>query len=413
MRHFIQLEDWTTDELRALVDDAARLKKEYYAGGNQPILKGKILAMIFQKPSLRTRVSFDVGMQHLGGTAIMLGQNEVGLGKREAISDIARVLSGMVHGIMARVFDHVHLTELARWSSVPIINGLSDDHHPCQVMADVLTIREHFGRTDGLKLAYIGDGNNVAASLLFMCAHFGIDFTIAAPSGYTIPQAVLDAAAPLVRRSEIEFTQVERPEDAAKGADVLYTDTWISMGQEAEAAARRAAFGPGAVRPGEAREVAHIRSRVERESSLERAGVVDVKLGRGGLLDVEFAVQLLQIHRGAELGEDARSPELPRALDALERVGVLDALHARVFRDAWRFFRKVELRLRVARADASAALDERGPLLAPLARRLGLRDYPSHSAAEELLLRHHEVADAVRGSFEEIVESLTKAGAPG
>ncbi len=185
------------------------------------------------------------------------------------------------------------------------------------------------------------------------------------------------------------------------------------IGVLGEMIARRAAFGPGAVRPGEAREVAHIRSRVERESSLERAGVVDVKLGRGGLLDVEFAVQLLQIHRGAELGEDARSPELPRALDALERVGVLDALHARVFRDAWRFFRKVELRLRVARADASAALDERGPLLAPLARRLGLRDYPSHSAAEELLLRHHEVADAVRGSFEEIVESLTKAGAPG
>ncbi|MBK8135741.1 MAG: ornithine carbamoyltransferase [Chloroflexi bacterium] len=243
MRHFIQLEDWSTEELRALIDDAARLKAEYFAGGNQPILKGKILAMIFQKPSLRTRVSFDVGMQHLGGTAIMLGQNEVGLGKREAISDIARVLSGMVHGIMARVFDHNHLAELARWSGVPVINGLSDDHHPCQVMADVLTIREHFGRTDGLKLAYIGDGNNVAASLLFMCAHFGIDFTIAAPSGYTLPQVVLDAAAPVVRRSEIEFTQLERPEEAAKGADILYTDTWISMGQEAEAEERIKVFG--------------------------------------------------------------------------------------------------------------------------------------------------------------------------
>lgn len=243
MRHFIQLEDWSTEELRALIDDAARLKVEYFSGGNQPILKGKILAMIFQKPSLRTRVSFDVGMQHLGGTAIMLGQNEVGLGKREAISDIARVLSGMVHGIMARVFDHNHLAELARWSGVPVINGLSDDHHPCQVMADVLTIREHFGRTDGLKLAYIGDGNNVAASLLFMCAHFGIDFTIAAPSGYTLPQVVLDAAAPIVRRSEIEFTQLERPEEAAKGADILYTDTWISMGQEAEAEERIKVFG--------------------------------------------------------------------------------------------------------------------------------------------------------------------------
>ncbi len=242
MRHFLSLDDWSTDELRALIDEAAALKAEYLAGGNRPILKGKVLAMIFQKPSLRTRVSFDVGMQHLGGSAVMLGQNEIGLGKREAISDIARVLSGMVHGIMARVFDHNHVVELAKWSGVPVINGLSDDHHPCQVMADVLTIREHFGRTDGLKLAYIGDGNNVASSLLFMCAHFGIDFSIASPPGYAIPQAVVDAAMPVIQRSEIEVTQVERPEDAATGADVLYTDTWISMGQEDEAGERIAAF---------------------------------------------------------------------------------------------------------------------------------------------------------------------------
>lgn len=242
MRHFIQLEDWTTEELRGLLADAVRLKAEYNAGGNKPILKGKILTMIFQKPSLRTRVSFDVGMQHLGGSAVMLGQSEIGLGKRESIADIARVLSGMTHGIMARVFDHNHMYELVRWSGVPVINGLSDDHHPCQVMADVLTLQEHFGRTDGLKLAYIGDGNNVAASLLFMCAHFGIDFSIAAPKGYGLPQSVLDAAAPLVRRSEINFTQVERPEEAAAGADALYTDTWISMGQEDEAAERIEAF---------------------------------------------------------------------------------------------------------------------------------------------------------------------------
>ncbi|OQY82312.1 MAG: ornithine carbamoyltransferase [Anaerolineae bacterium UTCFX5] len=242
MRHFLSLDDWSTDELRALIDEAAALKAEYLAGGNRKILKGKVLGMIFQKPSLRTRVSFDVGMQHLGGSAVMLGQNEIGLGKREAISDIARVLSGMVHGIMARVFDHNHVVELAKWSGVPVINGLSDDHHPCQVMADVLTIREHFGRTDGLKLAYIGDGNNVASSLLFMCAHFGIDFSIASPPGYAIPQAVVDAAMPVIQRSEIEFTQVERPEDAATGADVLYTDTWISMGQEDEAGERIAAF---------------------------------------------------------------------------------------------------------------------------------------------------------------------------
>lgn len=242
MRHFLSLEDWSTAELRALIDEALALKAEYMAGGNRPILKGKVLAMIFQKPSLRTRVSFDVGMQHLGGSAIMLGQNEIGLGKREAISDIARVLSGMVHGIMARVFDHAHVVELAKWASVPVINGLSDDHHPCQVMADVLTIREHFGRTDGLKLAYIGDGNNVASSLLFMCAHFGIDFSIASPPGYAIPQSVIDAALPVVQRSQIAFTQVERPEDAVADADILYTDTWISMGQEDEAAERLSAF---------------------------------------------------------------------------------------------------------------------------------------------------------------------------
>ena len=238
MKHFITLTEWTSKELWYLIDLAKHLKFEWVSGGNKPVLAGKILAMVFQKPSLRTRMSFEIAMKQLGGDAIYTSPEEVGLGKRESVADVARVLSSYAQGIMARVFDHNHVLELAEWASVPVINGLSDDHHPCQVMADVLTIREHFGRTDGLKLAYIGDGNNVAASLLFMCAHFGIDFTIAAPSGYTLPQVVLDAAAPIVRRSEIEFTQLERPEEAAKGADILYTDTWISMGQEAEAEER-------------------------------------------------------------------------------------------------------------------------------------------------------------------------------
>ncbi len=242
MRHFLQLEDWTSGELHDLIELALELKREYLAGGNRPILQGKVLAMIFQKPSLRTRVSFDVGMQHLGGTAIYLGPSEIGLGKRESIADVTRVLNGMVHGIMARVFGHDDLLEIARWAQIPVINGLSDERHPCQAMADVLTIREHFGRTQGLKLAYIGDGNNVASSLLLMCAHFGIDFAIAAPQGYEIPQKVKDAAAPLIQRSQITFSEVTTPQDAAQGADILYTDTWISMGQEDEAAERIAVF---------------------------------------------------------------------------------------------------------------------------------------------------------------------------
>ena len=238
MRHFLQLEDWSTDEIRGLLNDAVSLKAELKAGGNRPLLRGKILGMIFQKASLRTRTSFEVGMLQLGGQAIYLGPSEIGLGKRESIADVARVLSGYVDGIMARVFDHEHVFELARWSAVPVINGLSDERHPCQAMADMLTIYEHFGYTEGLTLAYIGDGNNVAASLLMACAHLGINFTTATPNDYRISDKVVQAAQPLLARSEVTFKQVEQPEEAAQGADILYTDTWISMGQEAEAEQR-------------------------------------------------------------------------------------------------------------------------------------------------------------------------------
>lgn len=238
MRHFLQLEDWSTEEIRGLLNDAVSLKAELKAGGNRPLLRGKILGMIFQKASLRTRTSFEVGMLQLGGHAIYLGPSEIGLGKRESIADVARVLSGYVDGIMARVFDHEHVFELARWSAVPVINGLSDERHPCQAMADMLTIYEHFGYTEGLTLAYIGDGNNVAASLLMACAHLGINFTTATPNDYRISDKVVRAAQPLLARSEITFKQVEQPEEAAQGADILYTDTWISMGQEAEAEQR-------------------------------------------------------------------------------------------------------------------------------------------------------------------------------
>lgn len=242
MRHFLQLEDWSSDEIRALLDDAVALKKELREGGNRPLLKGKSLGMIFQKPSLRTRVSFEMGMVQLGGHAIYLGPSEIGLGKRESIADVARVLSGYVDIIMARVFEHEHVYELAKWSAVPIINGLSDERHPCQAMADMLTIYEKFGRFEGLKLAYIGDGNNVASSLLMACAHLGIDFVTATPREYRVPDKVIQAAAPLMQRSEITFEQVEHPQEAARGADILYTDTWISMGQEAESEERIKVF---------------------------------------------------------------------------------------------------------------------------------------------------------------------------
>jgi ornithine carbamoyltransferase len=172
----------------------------------------------------------------------MLGPSEIGLGKRESIADIARVLSGYVHGIMARVFDHAHVEQLAQWAGVPVINGLSDDAHPCQALTDVMTIYEHFGYLEGLKLAYVGDGNNVAASLLYAAAHFGLDFTVASPVDYRIPRKVVKDATPLLQRSEITFTEVVEPQEAAEGADILYTDTWISMGQEAESEERKNIF---------------------------------------------------------------------------------------------------------------------------------------------------------------------------
>ena len=148
-KDFLDIIDYTPEELKGLLDLAVELKKEYKAGGNQPVLKGKVLAMIFQKPSLRTRVSFDMGMRHLGGDALYLSPNEIGLGKRESIADVARVLDGMVHGIMARVFEHEHVLELARWTTIPVINGLSDYSHPCQALADIMTIYEEFGQIKG------------------------------------------------------------------------------------------------------------------------------------------------------------------------------------------------------------------------------------------------------------------------
>ena len=241
-KDFLHISDFSPVEIQDLLDLAIALKKEYFNGGNPPVLKGKTLAMIFQKPSLRTRVSFEMAMQHLGGHAMYLSPAEIGLGKRESIADVARVLSGYVHGIMARVFEHEHLLELAQWSSVPVINGLSDYNHPCQALADALTIQEKFGTAKGLNVTYIGDGNNVAVSLMHICAQLGWNFTIANPIGYEISPQAIELAKQISQETGAEVSFYNDPHDAVKGADVIYTDTWTSMGQEEETAKREEIF---------------------------------------------------------------------------------------------------------------------------------------------------------------------------
>ncbi len=243
-KDFLAVADYSPAELQGLLDLAVRLKKERMSGGNAPILKGKVLGMVFQKPSLRTRVSFDMGMRHLGGDALYLSPNEVGLGQRESIADVARVLSGYVDAIMARVFDHDHILQLAKWASVPIINGLSDYNHPCQAMADALTITEEFGSLKGLNITYVGDGNNVAVSLMHIAARLGANFTIANPEDYDIIPAAVDAAKKFAADSGSKLTFLRDPHQAVKEAHVIYTDTWTSMGQEAESKKRELVFPP-------------------------------------------------------------------------------------------------------------------------------------------------------------------------
>ena len=243
-KDFIAIADYSAEDLKKMLDNAIQLKKEYFAKGNTPIFKGKVLGMIFSKPSLRTRISFDMAMRHLGGDALFISPNEIGLGKRESIADVARVLSGYVSGIMARVFEHEHVTELAKWASIPVVNGLSDYNHPCQAMADVLTIYENFGRMKGLNVTYVGDGNNVAVSLLHACAKLGMNFTIANPEGYDMPEKGMAIGKEIAKESGITIHALRNPKEAVVNSDVVYTDTWTSMGQEEEAEKRKKVFPP-------------------------------------------------------------------------------------------------------------------------------------------------------------------------
>ncbi|HYN87414.1 MAG TPA: ornithine carbamoyltransferase [Ardenticatenaceae bacterium] len=248
MKHFLSLADLAPEQFQDLLTLAGRLKRQLQIeGGNAPVLRGKILGMIFQKPSLRTRVSFDVAMLQLGGHALYLSPNEIQLGKRESTADIARVLGRYVSAIMARVFGHQDVVDLARWSPVPVINGLSDYSHPCQGLADYFTLHELWnGELAGRTLAYVGDGNNVLTSLLFGGALAGVRVRAATPVGYEPPADVLERARALGCQVQV----VRDPYEAVAGADAIYTDVWTSMGQEAEAEHRRAVFPPYQVNQG-------------------------------------------------------------------------------------------------------------------------------------------------------------------
>lgn len=240
MKDFISINSCSAGQLKELLAESRELKGLYKKGGRDLCLAGKTLIMLFEKPSLRTRMSFQIAMTNLGGSPIYVKPEDIGgIGKREPIKDIARVLERYADGIMARTFEHSTVTELAKFAEVPVINALTDWSHPCQAMADVLTIEEHFGRLEGIKIAYIGDGNNVARSLAFACARLWMKLEVASPAGYELDAGSIDKANAIAAGSVL---QSDDPQKAVSDADVIYTDTWVSMGQEDEKQKRQADF---------------------------------------------------------------------------------------------------------------------------------------------------------------------------
>ena len=238
-KHLLKLLDLSREEIYEILDLADQLKYDQKHGIPHEVLKGKTLAMIFSKNSTRTRVSFEVGMFQLGGHALFLSNSVSQIGRGEPVQDTARVLSRYCDGIMIRTFDQQEVEDLAKYGSIPVINGLTDFCHPCQVLADLMTIREHKAKLEGLKICYIGDGNNMANSIIVGGLKCGMDVAIASPSGYTPDQQVLDFAKTV---TDASFTLTSDPMEAAKDADVIFTDVWASMGQEQEKAQREKAF---------------------------------------------------------------------------------------------------------------------------------------------------------------------------
>lgn len=243
-KDLLTLKDWSPREIFQVLELAHKLKKETREGKIHHLLPGKSLGMIFQKASTRTRVSFEVAMVQLGGYALFLNPQDLQMGRGEPVKDTARVLSRYLDGIMIRTFSQAEVEELARYADIPVINGLTDSFHPCQALADILTIQERMGGFKGRKVAYLGDGNNVAHSLLLACASVGLDITVASPEGYCPDARVVEEARDrgLDSRSLVEVTQ--DPREAVQGADAVYTDVWASMGQEGEQGARLEAFQP-------------------------------------------------------------------------------------------------------------------------------------------------------------------------
>lgn len=240
MKHLLKLEDWTTEEIIDALNLADQLKYEQKHGIEHKVLKGKTLGMIFEKSSTRTRVSFEVGMTQLGGYPLFLSSNDLQIGRGEPVEDTARVLSRFLDGIMIRTFAQSEVEALAEYGSIPIINGLTDYCHPCQVLADLMTIREFKGKLEGLKMCFIGDGNNMMNSLIVGALSTGMSISVACPEGYEPPQHILEFAEKYGANGKFELCR--NPLDAAKGADVVYTDVWASMGQEEEKKIRETAF---------------------------------------------------------------------------------------------------------------------------------------------------------------------------
>jgi len=241
-RDFVSMDDFSPEEVRFVLDTAVDLKRRAKAGDRPALLTGRVLAMIFEKPSLRTRVTFEVGMWELGGHAVYLAPQDVQLGARESVPDVARNLERWVGGIMARTFAHRTVQTLAEHARIPVINGLSDLEHPCQTLGDLLTIRERFGHLDGLRVAWVGDGNNVCHSLLLGAAKVGMHVAVATPARYAPDPAIVARAREIAPASGSRIEVGTDAKAAARGADVIYTDVWVSMGQEAEREAKIKAF---------------------------------------------------------------------------------------------------------------------------------------------------------------------------
>lgn len=241
-KHLTSLIDLSTEDILEIFEWAERLKSRVAQGIREFALQGKTVGLIFEKASMRTRVSFEVGINQLGGHAVYMDQKAIGLGSRESIKDLGRVISRYVDGIVIRTFQQENINQLAKYATIPIINGLSDDYHPCQALADMFTIKQKLGGFESASLAFVGDGNNVARSAALACAKLGVPFSLASPEGYGFKQKFKDLLDGIESKDGFSFLETSDPKEAVKNANFVYTDTWTSMGQEAEADARRKVF---------------------------------------------------------------------------------------------------------------------------------------------------------------------------